>query len=184
MTAKVLACHLKSPRVTLVVRVPQFENHCSRGNASKAIDRCSTAMVSRDLSRLRTNRAIMLCGNEPAVNACLRTEIHYFVSADYSIPLLHTLVWCDQFLWTTKRCNIERRYFISTFVTTVSKPFEQKLTVIWTLLESFVEFSTCIIKIRDQHFLGSYFFLWCPNCFATFFARACDNLGAIRSSYR
>jgi len=36
----------------------------------------------------------------------LRTEIRYFVSTDYSIPLLHTLVWCDQFLWTTKRCNI------------------------------------------------------------------------------
>jgi len=35
-----------------------------------------------------------------------RTEIRYFVSTDDSIPLLHTLVWCDQFLWTTKRCNI------------------------------------------------------------------------------
>jgi len=40
---------------------------CKRGNASKAVDRCSTAMVSRDLSRLRTSRAIMLCGKEFAV---------------------------------------------------------------------------------------------------------------------
>jgi len=79
---------------------------CCRGNASKAIDRCSTAMVSRDLSRLGISRAIMLCGNELAVNACMRTEIRYFVSPDWGIPLLHTLVWCDQFLWTTKRCNI------------------------------------------------------------------------------
>jgi len=30
MTGKLLAYHLKSPRVPLVVRVPQFENHCSR----------------------------------------------------------------------------------------------------------------------------------------------------------
>jgi len=30
MTAKLLAYHLKSPRVPLVVRVPQFENHCTR----------------------------------------------------------------------------------------------------------------------------------------------------------
>jgi len=28
MTGKLLAYHLKSPRVPLVVRVPQFENHC------------------------------------------------------------------------------------------------------------------------------------------------------------
>jgi len=37
---------------------------------SKAIDRCSTAVVSRDLSRLRTSRAIMLCGKE-LVDACM-----------------------------------------------------------------------------------------------------------------
>jgi len=30
MTRKLLAYHLKSPRVPLVVRVPQFENHCSK----------------------------------------------------------------------------------------------------------------------------------------------------------
>ena len=30
MTGKLLAYHLKSPRVPLVVRVPQFENHCSK----------------------------------------------------------------------------------------------------------------------------------------------------------
>jgi len=29
MTGKLLAYHLKSPRVPLVVRVPQFENHCN-----------------------------------------------------------------------------------------------------------------------------------------------------------
>ena len=28
MTGKLLAYHLKSPRVPLVVRVPQFDNHC------------------------------------------------------------------------------------------------------------------------------------------------------------
>ena len=32
MTGKLLAYHLKSPHVPLVVRVPQFENHCSRGS--------------------------------------------------------------------------------------------------------------------------------------------------------
>jgi len=32
MTGKLFAYHLKSPRVPLVVRVPQFENHCFRGN--------------------------------------------------------------------------------------------------------------------------------------------------------
>jgi len=57
---------------------------CQRGNASKAIDRCSTVMVTRDLSRLKNSRAIMLCGKELAVNvsACLRTEIRYFMSTD------------------------------------------------------------------------------------------------------
>jgi len=30
MTGNLLAYYLKSPRVPLVVRVPQFENHCSR----------------------------------------------------------------------------------------------------------------------------------------------------------
>jgi len=29
MAGKLLAYDLKSPRVPLVVRVPQFENHCS-----------------------------------------------------------------------------------------------------------------------------------------------------------
>jgi len=32
-------------------------------------------MVSRDLRRLRISRAIMLCGKELAVNACMGTEI-------------------------------------------------------------------------------------------------------------
>jgi len=48
-----------------------------RGNAAKAIDHCNIAIVSRDLSRLRTSRAIMLCGNE-LVNTCMRTEMHLF----------------------------------------------------------------------------------------------------------
>jgi len=54
-----------------------FKNisECWRGNASKAVDRCSTAMVSRYLSRLRTSRAIMLCGKELVVNARMRTEL-------------------------------------------------------------------------------------------------------------
>jgi len=30
MTGKLLAYHLKIPRVPVVVRVPQFENHCSK----------------------------------------------------------------------------------------------------------------------------------------------------------
>jgi len=30
MTGKLLDYHLKNPRVPLVVRVPQFENHCSK----------------------------------------------------------------------------------------------------------------------------------------------------------
>ena len=56
---------------------------CQRGNASKAVDRFSTAMVSRDLSRLRTSRAIMLCGKEHAINACwlLRTFASLHTSA-------------------------------------------------------------------------------------------------------
>jgi len=48
---------------------------CWRGNTSKAIDHFSTAMVSRDLSRLRIIRAMMLCGKELAVNACMGTEM-------------------------------------------------------------------------------------------------------------
>jgi len=28
MTGKLLTYHLKSPRIPLVVRVPQFDNHC------------------------------------------------------------------------------------------------------------------------------------------------------------
>ena len=35
-------------------------HECQRGNASKAIDHCNIAIVSRDLSRLRTSREIML----------------------------------------------------------------------------------------------------------------------------
>jgi len=56
-----------------------FKNirECQRGNASKAIEHCNTAMVSRVLCRLRTSRAIMLCGKE-LVNAWMRTEMHLF----------------------------------------------------------------------------------------------------------
>jgi len=55
-----------------------FKNvhECWRGNVSKSIDCCSTAMVSWDLSRLRTSHAIMLCGKELVINACMRMEIH------------------------------------------------------------------------------------------------------------
>jgi len=48
---------------------------CQRGNASKAIDYCNIAVVSRDLSRWRTSRAIMLCGKE-LVNTFVRAEMH------------------------------------------------------------------------------------------------------------
>jgi len=89
-----------------------FKNirECQRGNAPKAIDRCSTAIASRDLSRLRTSRAIMLCGKE-LVNAWIRTEMHLFC-VYIGIPQLHTLVWCDQFPWTQQKPNdvIYNRY--------------------------------------------------------------------------
>jgi len=66
-----------------------FKNirECQRGNGSKAIDHCNNAIVSRDLSRLRTSRAIMICGKE-LVNTCVRAEMDLFVG----IPQLHTLV--------------------------------------------------------------------------------------------
>jgi len=56
-----------------------FENirECQRGNASKAVDHCNIAIVSRDLSWLRTSRAIMPCGNELA-DTGVRTEMHLF----------------------------------------------------------------------------------------------------------
>jgi len=73
-----------------------FKNirECQRGNASKAVDHCNIAIVSLDLSRLRTGRAIMLCGKE-LVNACVRMEMHLFCVYSLCIPQLHTLVWCD-----------------------------------------------------------------------------------------
>jgi len=37
MTGKLLAYHLKSPRVPLVVRVPLFENHCSSATGRRVI---------------------------------------------------------------------------------------------------------------------------------------------------
>jgi len=53
-----------------------FKNisECWRGNASKAIDHCNIAIVSRDLSRLRNSCATMLCGKE-LVNTCVRAEM-------------------------------------------------------------------------------------------------------------
>jgi len=48
-----------------------------RGNASKALDHCNIAIVPRDLSRLRTSRAIMVYGKE-LVNTCVRVEMHLF----------------------------------------------------------------------------------------------------------
>jgi len=70
-----------------------FKNirECQRGNASRAIDRCSTAIVSRDLSRLRTSRAIMLCGKE-LVNPSMRMEMLLFRVYRLGIPQLHALV--------------------------------------------------------------------------------------------
>jgi len=67
---------------------------CQRGNASKAIDRCSTAIVSRDLSRLRTSRTIMLCGKELIVNSCMRTEMHLLCI--YRLKASHNFIhWFD-----------------------------------------------------------------------------------------
>ena len=56
-----------------------FKNicECQRGNASKAIDHCNIAIVSRDLSRLRTSGDITLCGKE-LVTKCVRAEMHLF----------------------------------------------------------------------------------------------------------
>ena len=70
-----------------------FKNirECQRGNAPRAIDRCSTAVVSRGLSRLRTSCAVMLCGKE-LVNPCTRTEMHLFCVYRLGIPQLHTLL--------------------------------------------------------------------------------------------
>ena len=151
-----------------------FKNirECYRGNASKSVDRCSIAIVSRDLSRLRTSHAIMLYRKELAVNACMGTEIRLFYIVAIGrperhmrkashrgseqpqrspeeitllflvcatcirccssrtsrswwtahlvqrqrrscnsiyrlkcIPQFHTLVWCDQFLWTQQKPN-------------------------------------------------------------------------------
>jgi len=48
-----------------------------RGNASKAIDHCNIAIVSGDLSRLRTSRAITLCG-KGLVTICVRAEMDLF----------------------------------------------------------------------------------------------------------
>ena len=56
-----------------------FKNirECQKGNASKAIDHCNIAVVSRVLSGLRTSRAIILCGKE-LVNTFVREEMHLF----------------------------------------------------------------------------------------------------------
>ena len=56
-----------------------FKNirECQRRNASKAIDNCNIAIVSQDLSRLRTSHVIILCGNE-LVNTCVRAEMDLF----------------------------------------------------------------------------------------------------------
>jgi len=50
---------------------------CQRGNVSKAIDHCNIAIVSRDLNRLITSYAIMLCGKE-LVNTYVRVEMDLF----------------------------------------------------------------------------------------------------------
>ena len=55
---------------------------CQRGNASKALDHCNIAIVSRDLSRLKTSRAIMLCGKE-LVNTFVGKEIGMLLSVVY-----------------------------------------------------------------------------------------------------
>jgi len=43
MTGKLLAYHLKSPRVPLVEREPQFENNCSKRSFSFRTFNCSSA---------------------------------------------------------------------------------------------------------------------------------------------
>ena len=51
--------------------------YCQKGNASKAIDHRNIAIVSRYLCRLKTSRAIMLCGKE-LVNIFVGAEMHLF----------------------------------------------------------------------------------------------------------
>jgi len=57
-------------------------------------------MVSRDLSRLRTSRAIMLCGKELAVSACVKTEIRLLCT--YRIKASNYLIQCG---------NCDQKYF-------------------------------------------------------------------------
>jgi len=53
MTGKLLAYNLKSPRVPLVVRVPQFENHCFKQNTKSPL--CKYKIPpSGEFPRLRT----------------------------------------------------------------------------------------------------------------------------------
>jgi len=79
-----------------------FKNirECQRGNASKTIDHCNIAVVSRGLSRLRTSRAIMLCGKE-LVNTCVRGEMDLFCRH----PTTSYTGLIDQFLWTHQKPN-------------------------------------------------------------------------------
>ena len=56
MTGKLLAYHLKSPRVPLVVRVPQFENHCSKAYRKRRAFYCH-----RSGERIPTSSAFLKC---------------------------------------------------------------------------------------------------------------------------
>ena len=63
MTGKLLAYHLKSPRVPLVVRVPQFENHYIRGLPLKLFENYlanRTHFVS--IEDIQSQKASVTCG--------------------------------------------------------------------------------------------------------------------------
>ena len=78
-----------------------FKNirECRRGNASKAIDRCNTAIVLRDLKQVENqSRNHALRKKNSSIHAWERKCICFV-----GIPQLHALVWCDQFLWTQQK---------------------------------------------------------------------------------
>ena len=80
-----------------------FKNirECQRGNASKAIDHCNIALVSRDLSRLRTSVCQSCFAEKNSLIHAWERKCICFVG----IPQLRTLVWWDQFLWTQQKPN-------------------------------------------------------------------------------
>jgi len=97
----VCSMSLNSFSLAVIVIIRLFGTSAFRvPNASKVIDWCTTIMVSRDLSRLRTSHVIMHCGNELAVNACMGAKIRLLCIYTKGIQLLRTPAWRVQCLWT------------------------------------------------------------------------------------